>query len=205
MGFSVQVYYISDRYFKYMTATATTITLPNRLNASSASLCIRYADLIPLPDGRPAYILENAEITARARNLTQSLTISEIFDATPAADSLIVRCLYRQPHTYRIFEGNREACNSLFPVTKYFMMESVCYAFISANSSLFEPFVYQNLAFSLRYPGLFFSISLNKSALSGANFMKAIVHGLNLPVDSIAFAPSFYRVVDHEEKVTLPP
>ena len=57
VGFTVQVYCIGHRYFQYLTATATTIVLPNKLNASSVSLCCRYADLIPLEDGRPAFLL----------------------------------------------------------------------------------------------------------------------------------------------------
>ena len=149
-GFTVQVYYIAQRYFEYSTATATKILLPNLVNASSVSLCIRYVDLMPLSDGRPAYTLSNTQFSQRSRNITSSLTIAEIMSATPASHLLLLRCLYRKPHTYQVFEGSRDQCQQLFPATKYFMMQSVCYAFFAANASLKQPFVYKNLAFSLR-------------------------------------------------------
>lgn len=200
-GFSVQVYYISDRYFEFTTATSTKIALPARINAYSASVCIRYPDLVPLEDGRPSYMLDSEAASARIGLLTQSMTIAQIFAATPVGDDLMVKCLYRKPHTYEIFRGTKDECLQVFPVTKYFMMEYICYAFISANSSLDKPYIYQNLAFSLQYPGLLFSVTLNKTLVKGADFMKVIVHGPVLPVDSISYAPSFYRVVNQIEKV----
>ena len=185
----------------YPTATTTTVTMPDKLEAPAVSLCIRVGDLIRGDDGLWSYEMNPIRIVKHLGNVIETMTLKEIFEKTPPTTNLISSCLHRHPFSYQVIESNATDCNDLFNITKYFVQEFICYKFRHTEQASETLFNYQQIAFSLRYPGLFYGLFLNPDSLKGANFLKIIVHrNRNYPHDSMAFSPTFYRVANKQPK-----
>ena len=125
-----------------------------------------------------------------------SLTFEKNFLNASVSD-----CLHRHPFSYEVIEANTTVCRNLFIITKYFVQEFICYKFRPSPHISQGKFNYQQIAFSLRYPGLFYGLFLNSDSIEGANFLKIIVHrNRSYPHDSMAFSPTFYRIAHEEPK-----
>jgi hypothetical protein len=201
LGFGFQVYNISSKYFSYPTSTTTEIRMPHLLDSPAVSLCIRYGDFIKGPKGQWAYEMEDEERFEHLKTLSLKMTLKDIMEGTPPVHDLLVECMHRNPGSYRVIESNETDCDNLYKVTKFFIQEFICYRFEPVGHLEGEKYPYQNIAFSLRFPGLFYGLVLSKDSMQGANFCKVVVHGkTSLPYDSLAFSPTFYRVAQGEPK-----
>ena len=201
LGFVYQITKVLSLYFMYPTATTTTVRMPDKLEVPAVSLCIRLGDVIKGDDGLWAYQMNETTRMEHLKKLQRTMTLKEILERTPPATDLILECMHRHPFSYELIETNTTACRKLFSITKYFIQEFICYRFLPSEHISQEKFSYQQIAFSLRYPGLFYGLVLNPDSIGGANFLKVVVHrNTGFPHDSIAFSPTFYRVAHEEPK-----
>ena len=203
MGFVFQVYNIGNNYFKYLTATTTDIKMPLKLRTPAVSLCVRYGDVIKGKDGKWTYTMNDTERMEHLLHLQTTMTLKNIFEMTPPTENLLTSCLQRKQGSYRAIEYNASECGPLFKISKYFIMEFICYRFEPFDwTPQDSPFYsYQNIAFSLGFAGLFYGLVLNYDSMEGINFFKIVAHSSdNMPYDSLAFAPTLYRIADGEPK-----
>ena len=188
-------------YFKYPTDTITTVKMPEKLEAPAVSLCIRLGDLVKTDDGLWSYKMNNTRRQEHLEKVKETMTLKDIFEKTPPTTNLILNCLHRLPFSYEVMELNGTDCSDLFNITKYFVQEFICYKFRHSEQVSETLFNYQQIAFSLRYPGLFYGLGINPDSIEGANFLKIIVHrNRSYPHDSMAFSPTFYRVANKQPK-----
>ena len=201
LGFSYQIFKVLSSYFMYPTATTTTVKMPDKLEVPAVSLCIRFGDLIRADDGQLTYQMNDTRRQEHLEHVKETMTLKDIFDKTPDTTNLISNCLHRHPFFYQVMELNETDCSDLFNITKYFIQEFMCYKFQLSEQASQALFNYQQIAFSLRYPGLFYGLYLNPDLIEGANFIKIVVHrNRSYPHDSMAFSPTFYRVANREPK-----
>ena len=216
-GFLIQSGDVLRVYFEYRTRSDVSILVPKRISAPDVSLCVRYVDVLKgnynISSTNTSY-----EEDEKIRKIQTKITIREIFDNTPEASELSEKCLLRLPQDYRLYTFNASECNKRFSVTKFYTQEYICYrwAFILKNVEdrfrYFDDFTlknetyfeYQNLAFTLSYPGLIYGIMMNYSSVYGADLCKVVLNNADsLPVNSIGYAPTFNRGVKLAPKYNL--
>ena len=60
------------------------------------------------------------------------LTVSQVFDLTPAAEDILEKCGYRNS-SFHIISGSAEECNAAFNISKFAYLEYMCYEIEAAK------------------------------------------------------------------------
>ena len=142
IGVSVQVYQISDTYFRYSTKTNVLVNVENDIESPALSICIKTLVFIKIDE-------EQAKITFNQDDYHQILlyqkqpnrvdehgnllynkllTLNRIFKF--AKNVSYHACYYRNPNDQReIINLNKSECDSMFMVDKYVTEDLVCYRF----------------------------------------------------------------------------
>jgi len=218
-GFIWQLGDVAQVYFEYRTIVHVLVSFPYKVPAPDVSLCVRYVDIF-----KGEYNVSVASSTQNGthfedklfRQLQHTVTLKQIFAETPSIDNFMAMCLIREPGNYRLFRLNETQCEARMRISKYYVQEYMCYHWTLLHTiEDYSDFVsfdrytqrdevfykYQNLVFPKTYPALFFAIMVNKEKMEGADMCKVIVHNSNrLPVNTIAYAPNFFRRVSGEDK-----
>lgn len=185
---------MSGIYFAYQAVTRVSIGIDEILVPPSISACFRWVDLLESFSSK-TFASDNAE-EEEVRRLGDQYTLTDIFDQTPSAFGAIGNCLMRKPGSYEVFEPTVEECNHLFNISKFFILEYICYRFDYSASE--DDFRYDELSNTVAWPTMIYSISLNES-FNKFKSSKFVVHtGISFPFKSISYAPVIYRVLSND-------
>jgi hypothetical protein len=217
-GFLYQTQDVFQVYFEYQTLTHVKIVVPVNVSAPDVSLCVRYVDVFAGEYNISTTGSSDTATDAEALNIRtvqDRVTLKEIFSETPDENQLMSNCLMRKPRDYKLFRLNGSECYERFKINNFFTQEYICYRFTLLHNNQhsgfteYDPFTlrnetyysYQNLAFPPSYPSMFYGIMINKSMVEGADMCKVVVNNADsLPVNAIAYAPSFFRRVNKTSK-----
>lgn len=196
LGCIYQLGLVTDIFFKYETVTTFALETPDLMQGPDLSICIRYYDIFDL---KAFSAHKKADLLQTSRIRLQAIaSIGEILKFTPDAMNLILRCKFRKPGDYAIYGLKGEKCNQVFNVTKYYVLEYVCFmfSFQANNTKLFE---FRHLGDAPTFNGVFYLLDFDKQSFIKANssLIKAVIHPRKKHSHtSLAFAPKFWRRQD---------
>lgn len=204
IGFLYQVSTISSSYFGYATTTLTTIDMPEMLFPPDMSLCVRYVDLLSPESIREVCGKDVLTNTSKGIQMIQdAITIRQIFNMTPDPENLLEFCFLPQLQSYHVFEGEAEDCIREVSGDKYYVQEYICYHF-KIRGAEHKMYSYENQAYALSFPGLFYGIFLNLTQMEGADSIKTVIHEKDtLPYESMGYAPVFGRFINNDQKYNM--
>ena len=163
IGFLIQVVQITSEYFKYATRTQITIVLsPDEAPHHNVALCFKNYDIIGRKD---------------------NFTIKQIFEMTPNYTDIFNSCGMRRPDADWISK-NDTLCNELFHVSKFVMLDYICYRFSPHNHS---DIPVRDVVLALTNPFAMYNVLLNDK-FSKVNCVNSIVFKGKLPYSSRLFS-----------------
>jgi hypothetical protein len=127
IGFLGQVIIVSEQYFRYTTTTNVYFGRDKILADYSIAFCVRHHNIIDvekLRNDTGIIIRPYTDMTGLIED-EQKLTVDQIFEYTPKAEEVIEWCVYRPPPAFNLLTS--VDCNSIFNVTKFFTLDSICY------------------------------------------------------------------------------
>lgn len=148
IGLFEQVLHVSNRYFEYKTKTLININVKGESEFPILSICFRYHD-----------VMNRTRVKGKYRNLTllkfneqrydsqiffeqtKHFTISEYFQFSPDVKSILkpgIGCFIRYPGKIILNGMNTSMCYELFNISKYLILQNVCYMLkpIISNESI---------------------------------------------------------------------
>lgn len=124
--------------------------------------------------------------------LHENLTIRDIFDYTPSAEDAIESCRVKIPQSYKLIDKNNfNECQAMFNVSRFFMVEYMCYRY----EYMLEPnlFLFDQLANTPKLSGVFYEITPGKF-FKNYEILKFVAHSHGVyPAKSIGIAPLLSR------------
>lgn len=193
-GFVTQVTYVSSQYFAYGTTSILQYDLEESVFNQSVAVCFRVADIADLDRIREETGLNLTRISslADAYKYFSSLTIKQMFDYTPNEKSSIIKfCVYRL-NRWQIREATGSECDSNFNISRFYMMESMCYRFEQAQNRQLTNLMVDH---SPLYRAVFYRVSLD-SRFDHVDLVSIIVYAGGLPYLSREYShplPRFKR------------
>ena len=163
------------------------------------AVCVRYTDILLYDKLRQETgILMNR--TSDYRGIVQSqsmLTVRQIFDYTPAAESWIASAKIRKNDSFLLKRCEQRECDSQFDLSKFYLQEYVCYRMQFRQRNVIDM---DMTAFALRSSHVLYYVYLS-DAMSGADCIRVIAHtDDHLPHQSKDFAPTVDRLSDFDSK-----
>src|SRR5690349_4906074 len=114
-----QVYDMTSQYFKYLTATVSTVEVPEYSKMPDLSYCIRLTNIFnqkKFTRNKGYNVFNQNQNSVQKLNLmTQKMTVNDMFKYTP--DDVIVNCAIHTPGRYEL--NNKSTCNENFQIYKY--------------------------------------------------------------------------------------
>lgn len=136
------------------------------------------------------------------RFVQSMLSVRDIFALTPPTDDAIQACKLRTPASFTITEidsknpenkNDADSCLSYFNVTKFFLLEYICYRYIYKGKDASTLFTFDELANSPAGPGTIYEITPG-DAFSQYMITKMISHEASTyPYEATAFSPVMDR------------
>jgi hypothetical protein len=200
-GFMMQVVTISESYFTYDVRIVNEISFPFKLPIPGLSVCFRYGDIFDYDLFEEKY--PEANITYEQgleddfADLSNIVTIEDLFEMTPNDEELYVSCSMRKPASFFLEDWEGDNCSKIFQVSKFYILNYICYRFNFTEEYDKRELSFEHIAFTLDVPGLIYEISLNETAFANADFLRIVIHASDFyPSDSIGFAPTLRRIID---------
>ena len=138
-GLCFQVTHLSIQYFRYATTTATRMDVNNTIEPPITAICFPLIDVIDY-----AFLYESTGV-----NQNEELSRTEIgdflsthpmhtyFNHTPLGNEFIVSCRYRDKYA-QMRKGDRNHCQSIFRVERYFTTRYMCYRVTARTGHIFD-------------------------------------------------------------------
>lgn len=193
MGFLYQTYCMNDVYFAYPVRSFVTVAMPETVSFEAMSLCIRFVDVMDyasLNRDRNAswrYTLHDEDI----RDLQDSVSISDVFAHTPAADDVVTSGEYRLPASSLLSRCDESNCTTAFHVSKFYYLEYVCYRMRLRQDR--TSMSLRALTATPASPGLVFRVRFSQRIARSLRIVFAI-HGPDLfPYRSLLITPVILR------------
>ena len=176
--------------------TAVTFEIPSDLQIPTLSVCFRYVDIIDMRRFaaiHPSLDLLNKNLTARSEAIRATITVKQIFDLAPNS-SLFIGCDIRFPGNYQMDQFHGTDCDSKFKIDLFYMQKYICYKFQLLSEGHYR---FDEIASSLNYAGMAYTIGLNLSYFNGSDYILPMVHdGSYFPSTSKMFATQIRRFVN---------
>lgn len=163
-GFITQVSYVSSQYFLFRTTTNVKFDLAEVAFNETVTVCFRIADILNYTKIREetGIHLKKIQSLSDTYKMYETVTIKQIFDATPHEDSDIIKsCVYR-PDKWQVLEATTEKCNEVFSISRFYTMESMCYQFRENNPDTTDVTVDHSPLYRARYNTITFSDLFNQ-------------------------------------------
>ena len=127
-GFFAQVTWMSILYFSYTTTTQVLLVIQEKISPHSIALCVRFGDILDRERLLTETGIELGNMSDLDEELAEEmkLTVKQIFDYTQIPSDVIKGCFYR-PDNMNIKTGNRNDCEPMFNISRYFSQEFMCY------------------------------------------------------------------------------
>lgn len=165
IGFSVQVIYVAAQYFKYTTTTHIARGPRDPFQNPFLSVCLRYNDLIDIQRIKREMdvTVVRSQTLKQAHDLESTLTVSQIWSYTTAAEDVMRGCWFRDNRTEIQGLMDKEACYQEYIITKYMKQEHICSTIQSRNGMMIGLKQVTQSSFGAN---LIFLITLNSSFYS---------------------------------------
>lgn len=188
VGFLFQSAQISSDYFRFETRALSTQDVEVYLPMPTLAICVKYDEIYNKAAvfklrSKQAKVHMNKDIDS----LEKILTIREIFQFTPDVEHIMNMCAYRSSQTYQIQWLNASNCYERFHLSKFYMMQYVCFAFKPIHN---EPFILDQIASSIYMNGIFYMVQVCKLFTRVIKLMPILYYNL-LPNEERDFAPYF--------------
>ena len=178
-GFLYQVFGVSLIYFEYDTVSSIQFVMEPSAPLPKLAVCLTYSDIIK-------------------NHRMNSLTVNEILNLTPEADSAVISVSYRTEDTLLTSKGVRDGpFNSqtkpladVISVDKFLHDILVCYRISWFDTRSIEWYF---SASSIQTSGVLYSIVLNKTAFGSASQIKVIPYHGTYPTGSYYYSPLINR------------
>ena len=178
-GFLYQVFGVSLIYFEYDTVSSIQFVMEPSAPLPKLAVCLTYSDIIK-------------------GHRTKFLTVNEILNLTPKADSAVISVSYATKDTFLtskgvrggLFNSNTKPLANVLSVDKYLHDVLVCYRISWFDTRSIE---WHFSAFSMQTPGVLYSVTLNKTAFEPASQIKVVPYHGSYPYGSYYYAPVIYR------------
>ena len=184
IGLILQVYYVSDRYFEYKTATVISVSNPNPINdIPSLSTCWDLGDIInrtAIKDDLNIDLIgfqrSNYANRSKYYELIKKLTVHDYFRYTPSNESIFAKdrgCFVRFSKQWIIeFPTN---CYKHFRIHIYIHRDMMCYKLhlIADNRTVYM----DEYSLVPEESGMIYKIFLDKNIFGRINFYSTFVHG----------------------------
>ena len=174
-------------YFEYETVTRSTYVSEKILEIMSMSICTSYSDIIDY-DG--IQNLTDINMKLIPRNFRQQViqdvvTVRNIFDFTPANDTIIHVCDLRSISSRVRTQNEYKTCYNFIQIRKYYTQEYMCYVIEPDQYDI----PYLTYVTSIDSPGEIYSVGINRSLAIKMKFVRIIVHSKkSLPIISKRFS-----------------
>ena len=161
---SINLAHLTTKYFAYDTSVDHGFYTPITLTPPNLSLCF---DLNTILGGHEILMFNNHTPEFLGK------TSKQIFDGTPAANSVLKGCVIRDRVSDKIIQVNNSTqCNQLFTIEKYRMHCFICYLF---RINKRHNFSINALAFSLNEPKLLYNLGI-KGPLTKGHSVAPLLH-----------------------------
>ena len=198
-GLLWQIVCISQLYFAYKVTTAIRIGIPETIYPTSFTLCTRFTDVVDYPriskeTGRDWKFSTTGPDIKRYQD---EMTLKEIFEYTPAIDTVVKRAIMRNGDSYERYDLNDAQVYEYFEATKYFYLEHMCYRIRKKSA---HPMPYSYYAVSPTSAGMIFEAYLNDTLIR-SDLMKIMAHAADtFPYRSLKVAPVLWRQWDENKQ-----
>lgn len=192
VGFLFQSSQISSDYFKFETRALSTQDMEVYLPMPNLAICVKYDEIYNKAavfseknkkNGNKIKFIMNKDIDS----LEKILTIKEIFQFTPDTNHIMTFCAYRSSTTYQIEHYNSSECYEKFHLSKFYMMQYVCFSF---NPIKKDQFMLDQIASSIYMNGIFYMVQVCKLFTRVIKLMPILYYN-SLPDEERDFAPYF--------------
>ena len=156
IGFTFQVYQISQQYFSFTTRTQITIRPPNTVGKHHVALCCSLFDILDYKRLESdtgitrSSLFNTSEVTSKIDTryngssiiieaMERYLTVHQMLNYTPAVDQVFDSCMYRDRKDILSMLRKKE-CEKRLEVTKFLFLDSMCYQFGPRKPKEFSPF-----------------------------------------------------------------
>ena len=197
IGLIVQSSYIIKLYSEYKVSTTISVTVPEKLEPKPLTMCIRYTDILDF-NKLNRHKRTNWSLSSNVddvRKYQHELTIEEVFNFTPKAESVVSGVRFRNDSKYFLYEFNDIVRPldpfAFFELYKFLYLEYVCYAF---KPKFQFQLPYRSLSETTVAPGFIYWIIFKNLDL--ASLIKVSIYGSSLPRRSLMFIPVSTRISD---------
>ncbi|KAI1304221.1 hypothetical protein HDE_01921 [Halotydeus destructor] len=162
-GFAFQVGELSGEYFSYETMTRIATDILRFTYAPDVHICPKTSQMFNITAYNEA---KNSTVLTRIENIDETqifqsmMTVADLFAYTPSSMDMIDNCMVRRPHSNGFTVYDRNYCNNMFYVTKYFTMEYICYQVQLIPLKDDMSYDTNRIGFALNYQGTFYYFTL---------------------------------------------
>lgn len=201
VGFTVQVLQISNLYFSYRTLTKMTMNFPDFIAPPSVSVCGRIGNIVNRDEVQRRFSIRWSNQPTEYHNaVVDTLSLKQLFDATPKETAMLTRCRVRFPGQFDTSMLSKEECQKVFRIDKYYMLEYICYMFSMFNTS--KHYHYESVSQADTYRGRVYKFYLSEEFHAHLVDMLVVVHGPKAPSVSRYYSPPIRRVFDANNRST---
>ena len=202
-GFLFHVYVVCCSYFSYSTTTSYGIesTFGDTISTEIPNLavCVRYTDILDYE--RLERVLgkrfPRTNTDMDMADLQSNLTLRQIFDLTPSANSTLSSCFYRNHDGFLLDSHQRSMCQQIFTVERFFTEHYMCYVFRPDRK--FD-FPIANSRLSLHAPSIFYRIQLS-DLFNGSDQILTSVYYDAYPYVSMTYGWVINRLEDFPKSI----
>lgn len=178
-GFFYQIGNILDEYLEYETTTRLTVGIPETLRVPDLSACIVVSDVFDYDrynrDHNTNLENVNSSDFDAATVLVNKVNLNALFNYTPAINSYVTECRFRQPKAFDYELLHSSNCMKYFTIRKYFLQEYMCY-WIGLSIYENSTYVYSDIAYADSLQGMFYTISFSGEHIKRTSFMRLFLH-----------------------------
>ena len=212
-GLIIQIYQISDRYFKFKTSTKIKIENPDFVTIPKLSTCWELEDMLDY-----TALGQELNITFPDREAEDSdelyfesikqLQLQNYFDFTPGNESILQNssgCTVRYPQKWTVKHPQPTAteCYRIFRIKRYIHRGMICYnfQFETGNLAGFD----SEYALAPEMSGLMYKLFFRKELFSKVTSFSSFVHGsrTSLTGDSILSQRKQFNSLNPEDLFSL--
>lgn len=191
------IYIISSSYFRYATITSFSTrdgkeqeTINNMV--PNLALCMRYTDILDYDrlHRLTGKRFSRSEAFPKRAHIQSQLTLRQLFDLTPAADSTLSACYYRSDDGFLFDLHYRSVCQQIFSIERFYVNQFMCYLFRPDSRFDFPLSIAKKTLLS---PSLYYGVRLS-NLFWGMDFFIASVFYNDYPFVSLHYAPGMRRM-----------
>lgn len=175
---------VSDQYFQYMIETRVVYSQPIRISMPSVALCFDAISMINLTEFQSKFPNKKMD----GQELSQTLTISDIFNSTPSNDTIMLECKYKTNISFALQYKKGLECYEIFQVMKYQKLHKLCYDIRSIDYWLF---LAERVSQGLEEPGTFIDFSLNETLFTNVSSFTVTIHNHDREPRGTLMFPSY--------------